>query len=147
VRLLAFTRDLVAFRRQHPVFRRRRWFQGREIYGTDGVADLAWFRPDGSEMSADDWSTGFAKSLQVFLNGERIASPDPQGNRVVDDSFLVLFNAHHEPLDFVLPPAEIGPRWCVELRTGLTPETGAVFEAAGAVRVEDRSLLLLRRVD
>ncbi len=153
VELLAFTRRLVDFRRRHPVFRRRRWFQGRAIYstehgaGTDVVADLAWFRPDGSEMSAEDWSTGFAKSLQVFLNGERIASPDRHGNRVVDDSFLVLFNAHHEPLDFTLPPATIGTQWEAEMATGSTPPVGTRFDADASVRVEDRSLLLLRRVD
>src|SRR5690606_29704628 len=82
VALLAFTRDFIELRRGHPVFRRRRWFQGRAIRGGDAVGDLAWLRPDGSEMSDEDWNVGYAKSLQVFLNGERIASPDRHGNRV-----------------------------------------------------------------
>jgi glycogen operon protein len=146
VALLAFTRDLIALRRRHPVFRRRRWFQGRAIHGAEGLGDLVWLRPDGSEMTEDDWSVGYAKSLQVFLNGERIASPDRHGNRVVDDSFLVLFNAHHEPLEFALPGTALGTHWEVQLRTGLVPDVGTRLDALATVRLEDRSLLLLRRV-
>jgi len=98
--LLEFCRKLIAMRRAHPVLRRRRWFHGRSIRG---VPDVAWIKPDGTEMTDEDWEAGFARSLGMFLNGEAIPSPDERGQRVVDDSFLVLFSAHHEPLQWHLP--------------------------------------------
>ncbi len=73
---LAFTHQIIEFRKQHPVFRRRKWFQGRSIRGSD-VNDLAWFRPDGEQMSDEDWGAGFAKSLGVFLNGDELTSTKP----------------------------------------------------------------------
>ncbi|MEW6475492.1 MAG: glycogen debranching protein GlgX [Actinomycetota bacterium] len=95
VQVLEFTRFLISLRARHPVFRRRRFFQGRPIWG-DELSDIGWFRPDGEEMRDDDWRAGFAKAVGVFLNGEEIPDPDPRGRRIVDDSFLVLFNAHLE---------------------------------------------------
>ncbi len=92
------------------MFRRRRWFQGRPITGED-VADIAWFTPEGTRMSRGDWDVSFARSLQVFLNGEGIASPDPRGQPVVDDTFLLLFNAYDERLAFTLP----GEDWAAGL--------------------------------
>src|ERR1700710_1079771 len=99
--LLEFAARLIALRREHPVFHRRRWFQGKAIRGAE-VRDLGWFRPDGELMSDEDWQHGFAKSLGVFLNGEAMESLDERGEPVRDDSFYVLFNAHHEPLPFRL---------------------------------------------
>ena len=87
--LLEFTAELSKLRRDHPVFRRRRFFQGRPIHGSD-VSDIAWFTPDGEEMSEDDWAKGYAQSLAVFLNGEAIPSPSPRGEPVTDDSFFLL---------------------------------------------------------
>ncbi|HVL03872.1 MAG TPA: glycogen debranching protein GlgX, partial [Acidimicrobiales bacterium] len=106
--LLGFTRWLIHFRRDHEVFRRRRWFQGRLIRGK-GLVDIAWFRTDGEEMSDDDWQ-GCATTLGMFLNGQALASPDARGEHVVDDSFIVLFNAHYEPVSFVLP-STWGEHW------------------------------------
>jgi isoamylase len=144
--LLHVARWLVDLRRQHPVFRRRRWFQGRALRGT-GVTDLGWFTPDGTEMTEQDWSVGFAKSLALVLNGDAIASPDREGRRIVDDSFLLIVNAHHEPLEFRLPPREWGRAWRVELDTAQpAPIAGARVPARGALRVDARSLVLLRRV-
>ena len=89
---------LIRLRHRHPVFCRRRWFQGRPIHGTE-VSDIGWFTPGGPEMSEEDWQAGFAKSLGVFLNGDAIPTPNERGEPVRDDSFYVMFNAHHEPLD------------------------------------------------
>jgi glycogen operon protein len=100
--LLAFTRRLIQIKREHPIFRRHRWFQGRPIHGA-GIADIAWLRPDGVEMTDEDWS-GHARSLAVLLNGRAIPGRSPRGEPIVDDSFLVLFNAHDEPLAFTLCP-------------------------------------------
>jgi glycogen operon protein len=143
--LLEFVRQLVALRRSHPVFRRRRWFQGRAIHGTD-VTDIAWFTPDGQQMSEESWGVGFAKSLGVFLNGEGLGSFDAEGNPVVDDSFCILFNAHHEPLSFVLPDGPWGKRWLqlLDTREPLMRDVGP-HEAGSRIELAGRSLMLLRR--
>jgi isoamylase len=144
--LLEFTRRLIRFRRQHPVFRRRRWFEGRPLRGTD-VSDIAWFDPAGTEMSDEQWQVGFAKSLAVFLNGDAIASPGPRGERVTDESFLVLFNAHHESLPFRLPEARWGKRWCrvLDTATGWSDGSSAELAAETEIPVESRSIVVLRR--
>ncbi|HVG06150.1 MAG TPA: glycogen debranching protein GlgX [Thermoanaerobaculia bacterium] len=151
--LVAFTAKLIGLRRDHPVFRRRRWFKGRsgEGQGKGGwdQPDIAWFRPDGEEMDDQDWGSGFAKSLGVFLNGQAIPSLDPRGNRVVDDSFYLLFNAHDEALPFRLPKRpEWGESWVRVLDTAEGFLQGGETVSAGSeVRVEARSLVLLKRSD
>lgn len=148
--LLEFTRRLIWLRRSHPVFRRRRWFQGRPIYcvGGECTADIHWFRPDGEEMSDEDWDTGYAKSLSVFLNGEGIASRDMQGRRIIDDTFFVMFNAHWDPLDFSLPGEGFGKRWQKLLDTTEDiPRDGDQYAAGEKVPRVGRSLALLRRVE
>ena len=147
--LLEFTSGLIKLRREHPVFRRRRWFAGQPIRG---VQDIAWLRPDGQEMDGEDWSVGFARSLGVFLNGKAIPTLDPRGNRVVDDSFYLLFNAHSEALTFRLPERpEWGERWVRVLDTAeslpAAPGEGETVSAGSEVQVEGRSLVLLRRLD
>ena len=146
--LLDFTRQLIAFRRSHPVFRRRRWFQGRPLYGA-GVSDIGWFKPDGEEMSDEDWNNGFAKSLGVYLNGEAIPSPDAMGNRIVDQSFYLLFNAHHEPIAFTLPARDWGKSWSLVLDTNAEPswQNGQTYHAGQQFEVAARSVVVLCRVD
>ncbi len=100
--LLAWTQDLIELRNDHPVFRRKRFFEGRAVRG-ERFSDIAWLTPDGHLMSDEHWESGFAKSLQIFLNGSGLASRDERGMLVVDDSFLLLINAHYEPLVFTLP--------------------------------------------
>ncbi|MGD1867357.1 MAG: glycogen debranching protein GlgX [Phormidesmis sp.] len=99
--LLRYTQKLVKLIRDHPVLRRRNWFHGREIHGS-GIRDIGWFNVDGKPMH-DEWTAGYVKTLTVFLNGEEIATPDKQGEQVLDDSFLLMFNAHYEMLEFALP--------------------------------------------
>ncbi|MFI6927416.1 glycogen debranching protein GlgX [Nonomuraea spiralis] len=113
--LLAFVRTLSKLRREHPVFQRRRFFHGR--HSENGTRDLVWLTPGGKEMTAGDWHTGYAKSLMVYLNGEAITEPGPRGERIVDDSFLLLVNAHHENLSFTLPGPEFGAEWLPVLDT------------------------------
>ena len=144
--LVEFTRRLIDMRRRHPVFCRRRWFQGRPIHGS-GVTDIGWFRPDGTPMDEEDWRVGFAKSLGVFLNGERIDSVDPKGDPVVDDSFYILFNAHHERLEFRTPCEEWGKRWINVLDT-FDPAAGEdSYGVCAPVSVDGLSLMVLRRAD
>ncbi|MDX6233611.1 MAG: isoamylase [Nocardioidaceae bacterium] len=143
--LLAFTTNLIQLRRDHPNFRRRRWFQGRAIRG--GV-DIAWFTPDGSEMTEDDWSTGYAKSVGVFLNGSAIPSTDPRGRTVTDRSFVLLLNAHHEAIEWCVPD-----RWdqewelVVDTASGELDPDAAPLPAGGTVKVEARSILVLRSLE
>jgi isoamylase len=146
--LLEFTARLIGLRREHPVFRRRRWFLGTRIRG-EGVRDIGWFRPDGELMSDEDWSHGFAKSLGVFLNGDAIPSLDPRGERVTDDSFYLLFNAHHEPLPFRLSNRpEWGERWKKVLDTNepVPREEDEIHEAGSEVPVAARGVVVLMRV-
>ena len=149
--LLGFTRDLIKLRSQHPVFTRRRWFQGRPIRGND-VSDIGWFTPGGTEMSDQDWETSFAKTLGVFLNGTAIRTMDERGRHVVDDSFYVMFNAHSEKVEFVLPETKWGEQWTIALDTNDSADHLAVenlgrqLNAGEHLHVEGWSLVLLRRV-
>jgi glycogen operon protein len=144
--LLAFTRDLIRLRSEHPVFCRRRWFQGRPIRGT-GVSDIGWFTPGGTEMSDEDWQAGFAKTLGVFLNGDAIPTTGVRGQRIADDSFYVMFNAHSESVEFVLPDSKWGEQWAIVLDTsGLVEPRGRDLAAGERLPVPGWSLVLLRRV-
>jgi isoamylase len=145
--LLKFTSELIYFRRQHPVFRRRKWFQGRAIRGW-GVTDIGWFNPDGEQMTEEEWQVCFAKSLGVFLNGKEIPAVGPRGERIVDDDFLLFFNAHYETIEFTLPTELRDMPWAVAIDTKqprLLKEE-QVFTGEQAVPVTGRSLIVLRRV-
>ena len=150
--LLAFTRRVVALRRDHPVFRRRRFFAGETSGAADGsVADLAWFTPEGTNMKDADWSHEFARSVMVFFNGDAIPEPDRRGEPVVGDSFLIAFNGQHDNLRFTIPGKIYGEGWLVALDTH-DDETGSVsiFEDATTLlpgvefEVSSRSVVILR---
>jgi glycogen operon protein len=108
------------------------------------LPDVWWFRPDGKKMTQRDWTNPDARTLGVFLNGEEIHERTDHGEEIADDSFLLLFNAHFEPLVFTLPTRRFGARWEVELATGEAPN-GPVG-ARALVAVDAHSLTLLRRV-
>jgi isoamylase len=150
-RLLNFARRLIRMRHRHPVFCRRKWFQGRDPHGS-GLGDIGWFTPAGAEMSDADWQAGFAKSLGVFLNGGAIPTTDERGERIVDASFYIMYNAHHEALDFRLPPKAWGAAWSQVLDTNdvideMSEERlGRSFKAGATVTVQSWSLRILRRL-
>ncbi|HTJ74124.1 MAG TPA: glycogen debranching protein GlgX [Acidimicrobiales bacterium] len=146
--LLGFTRRLMDFRVAHPVLRRRRWFQGRPIRGS-GVEDIVWLDCAGTEMSDHQWHEDFARSLAVFLNGRGISSPDSQGRHIVDQSLLMLFNAHWEPVKFTLPGERFGRSWRKEMSTSQAEwlDDIELVQAGESVVVEARSLVLLSEVD
>ena len=147
--LLEFTKSVSALRAAHPVFRRRRFFSGRPVgrRGEAGLPDIAWFTPDGTEMTGEDWGSGFAKSVGVFLNGHGIPDRDTRGHPIVDDSFLLCFNAHFEDIEFTLPPSEFGTVWqpVIDTRTD-TPDRDAVLKAGVKIPVEARTALVLQAV-
>ncbi|MCQ4083089.1 glycogen debranching protein GlgX [Streptomyces sp. RB6PN25] len=147
--LLDFTRTMVWLRRDHPVFRRRRFFHGRPVEGThDELSDIAWFTPEGEEMTQRDWEAAQAKSLVVFLNGHAISEPGARGEKITDDSFLLMFNAHHEPMEFVVP-VNHGKEWQVVVDTavadGVAPGSGRKVRAGDRLLLADRSLVVLQR--
>jgi isoamylase len=115
--LLLFTQRLAGLRRDHPVFRRRRFFQGQPMAAEDGPGDIIWLTPAGNEMTDADWRAGYAKSVAVYLNGEAITEPDPRGDPVTDDRFLLLFNAGAAPIMFTLPDERLGSSWEVVIDT------------------------------
>ena len=146
-RMLAFTQRLIMLRRAHPVFHRRDFLTG-EDRGGSGLPDAWWFRPDGRRMTQHDWGTE-AHVLGLFLNGEGITAPGPEGERVEDDSFVLLFNASGDDAGFRLPTRRFGARWSVVLDTAEPDaEAGAVTASAQEeLRLTARSLQLLRRID
>jgi glycogen operon protein len=121
--LLQFTRKLILSYKSHTVFSRRRWFQGLRIKGKD-LEDIAWFKPDGEEMKEENWRHDFAKSLAVYLNGRALHITGPKGEQLVDDSFYIIFNAHHGDMEFTLPPVKYGKQWTRILDT--TTDVGSV---------------------
>ena len=145
-RHLEFTRTLVHLRREHPVLRRRRFFYGGADHGGESeLGDIAWFTNTGEHMSDADWQDGLARAVMVFLNGEAIFEPDARGNRVIDDSFLVIYNAAPETEAFELPPVEFGADWTCVLDTDDTLSPGAVVKSGDTIEITGRSTLVLSR--
>ncbi|RIJ42311.1 glycogen debranching protein GlgX [Pontibacter oryzae] len=144
--LLDFTRKLINFCRKHPVFNRRRWFQGEPIKGAK-VKDIAWFLPEGTEMNDENWNHDFAKSLAVFMSGHGLHAKGAKGEQILDDSFYVIFNAHYESLNYRLPPVKYGKTWIKVLDTAanLMDEEGEVFEAKATLEVAARSVVVLHQ--
>ena len=140
---LEFVAQMVAFRRRHPVFSRRRFLQGREL--ADGIREVAWLRPDGGEMTDSEWHTTYNRCLGVYMAGTVIERVDKRGRPVRDNNFLTLFNAHHEKIDFLLPEFHEGGAWQVVLDTANAkhPFEQKRYEAGAAYPLEGRSMALL----
>ncbi len=141
--LVDFTVAVLRLRREHRVFRRRRWFQGRQVHGV-GMRDIAWFSAAGTEMTEDDWNVGFAKSLAVYFGGDAMAEVDADGEPVIDDRYFILFNAHHEPITFTTPAEVCGERWAVVFDTGERWADQRTVGSDAAFEVEGRSMVVLR---
>ena len=143
---LHFVQRMIALRRTHPIFRRSRFFIGRETNG-GRIKDLAWFTPDGKEMSEQEWGQHFARSLGVYLSGEELEEVDERGNPIRDDDFLLLINAHHEPISFQLPRFRRNDGWkCLmdtEFERGLASD--GYFFCGDVYPLKGRSLTVLTR--
>jgi isoamylase len=140
-----FTRRLIYLRQTEPVFRRRDFLLGEDARDS-GLPDVMWLRPDGEEMTDQDWERQDAHALGVFLNGEEIPHHDRDGNPIEGASFLILFNAHHEPLPFTIASA-LGEDWKTELSSAEPEDADAgVHHAGGELSVPSRSVVVLRRV-
>jgi glycogen operon protein len=145
--LLVFVRRVVRLRQEHPVFRRRSFFQGRNIKGS-GIKDILWLNPDGQEMSDEEWHKAHARCLGMFLVGGVLDERDSRGRRQRDDNVLVLFNAHHEALPFRLPDSDAARVWEVLLDTAATAPAFESRTLAGGsdYPLAGRSLAVLRRL-
>jgi glycogen operon protein len=145
--LLAFSSALISLRKDHAVFRRRRFFAGDAAHGGESdLGDIEWLSSDGTDMDENDWLNGYARTLMVFLNGDAIPEPDLKGVRIADSHFLMLFNAHSDPVDFALPPEKYGAGWRVRLDTTVAePSTLSDQDwlAATSHAVAGRSIVVL----
>ena len=144
--LIEFTAALARLRHQHPTFRRRRFFDGRPVARGEGepLPDIVWVNPSGAVMTPEDWDSGFGRSVGVFLNGNGIRGMDRRGTQVVDDSFLLLFNAHDENLDFTLPPEEYAPAWLCVVDTAGMPQSLEPTPASEVLSVPAKGLVVLQ---
>ena len=142
--LREFTRGVIRVCKGHPTFRRRRWFQGLPIQGSDRN-DIAWFLPEGQQMSEENWAHDFAKSLGVYLNGEGIRCVDYDGKKITDDGFYIIFNAHEQPLDYVLPADNCDSGWqkVIDTSDGFVGKDDELFRPGSKVTVQDRSILVM----
>ncbi|HWC14731.1 MAG TPA: glycogen debranching protein GlgX [Actinomycetota bacterium] len=145
--LLGWTRRLMQMRAAHPIFRRRNWFQGRAIYGSE-VTDIVWLDPKGTPMSDEQWNAGFAKSVALFLNGDELGMRERRGRPIADDSFMLFFNASPDSVGFCLPVGSYGDEWATVIDTNepMLEEGERVYKAGEEIPVESRSLVVLRRV-
>jgi glycogen operon protein len=145
LRQFEFVRRLIRLRQEQPVFHRRRFFQGRRIQGSE-VKDLSWFRPDGKEMTEEEWQNSFTRCLGLRLAGDAIEELDDTGAPIVADTFLLLLNAHHEAIDFVLPAHKARLRWelVLDTRQWEVSPRGQAFRAGDHYPLEGRSLAVLR---
>jgi len=142
--LIRFTSQLIKLRRDHHAFSRKMWFKGRQVRAA-GLTDIAWFKPDGSEMTEGDWKEGFAKSLGIFLNGDGLHAVDELGEPIVDDSFYMIFNAHSGPVEFKLPPEKYGPGWKKLWDTTVpATERKVSYRPGETVKAGDRSVIVLQ---
>ncbi len=154
--LQEFTRRLIVFVKRHPIFQRRKWFQGSPLHG-EGATDIAWFNLAGDEMAEEHWGEDYAKTVAVFLNGSGIRTPDEKGRRITDNSFILMFNAHHEPVTFTIPKTGERLRWLRVIDTTQPlPATEGDEQtmaqrwnggAGDSIEVQGRSLVVLCNVD
>ena len=139
--LLSFVQKLVRLRKQHPVFRRKHFFEGRPIKGAE-IKDIVWLNPSGQEMSEDEWNQSFARCLGVYLSGEALDERDERNLPVRDDSFLLLLNAHDGEIAFTLPADPADGRWRRVLDTAEPNAAGGDYAAGEQYRLHGRSTAL-----
>ncbi len=144
--LLEFTRTMISFRESHPVLRRKKFFQGRKIYGSD-VKDISWLEPDGSEMEEETWQQSYVRTLGILLSGEVLDESDENGNPVTDDTLFILLNAHHETVPFTMPGKE--NHWEIVLHTYMRDlqESENYVNSGTQFHLEGHSVVVLRRLD
>jgi isoamylase len=142
--LVGLVQKAIALRKNHPMFRRRNFFLGRAIKGA-GIKDILWLRPDGGEMTDEQWNQEHARTLGMFLSGSAVDEVDERGQAITDENFLLLMNAHHEEVPFLLPTAASNMRWIALIDTSCqtSRSPGVQYEAGDSYPLQARSLALL----
>jgi isoamylase len=143
--LVEFTAALARLRKEHPTFRRSRFFDGHPVKMEEGapVPDIVWLRPDGSVMQPEDWDTGFGRAIGVFLNGDGIRERDRRGEQISDRHFIVLFNAGDEEESFQIPAPLFSPKWDVLVDTAGRLANTEPIEPGATIALEAKSLMVL----
>ena len=146
MQLLEFTQRMIRLRREHAVFRRSRFFRGEPVRGA--VKDIMWLKPDGGEMTDHEWHQPHARCLGVYLSGKGFVETDATGRALGSESFLILFNAHHDSIDFQLGAPVPASRWEVVMDTGHDDglSRNGVLGPGGAYPIGGRTLALLREL-
>ncbi len=146
--LLAFTRLLIDFRKEHPVLRRRRFFQGRRVFGSD-IRDITWFRPDGKRMTDEEWDAGWIRTLAMRLAGDALGEVDEHGDPIIDDTLLILLSAHHEPISFTLPGFQPEFEWELVFDTSTPDQQDRLphFAVGGTYELAGRSIAVFKRIE
>jgi isoamylase len=143
--LQEFTRKTITLVKEHPVFQRRKWFQGRPFHG-EMVTDIAWYKPNGEEMNEQNWKEDNAKTLGVFLNGKAILIKDERGQKITDDSFYLMFNAYHDAIQFNLPALDDVRCWTPVLVSGDEQPIEKEYQPGQRVNVDGRSLIVMQSI-
>ena len=142
--LLAFANRVIALRHDHPVFRRRRFYKGLAKRGGESdLGEIEWFNSSGHHMTEEEWDQAWARSTMIFLNGLAINEPDERGREIIDDDFILCFNASPEDIDFTLPKQTYGKTWSTVLNTADDLDESK-HDASAKVNVTARSILILR---
>ena len=142
-RFLDFTTWLIELRRAHPNFRRKKFFQDRGIRYSE-IRDIAWYRTDGHEMTEQEWSAPWVRSMGLMLNGGTMDAVNELGEPDTDSSFLILFNSYHEGVQFTLPASPESRGWEVLMSTCNNGNSFAIHPAGSSIIVSPRSLVLLQ---
>jgi glycogen operon protein len=144
---LQFVRNVILLRKTHPVLRRHKFFQGRYIRGSE-IKDIAWFSPDGHEMTDEEWNAESVRYLGVRLAGDAIDDVDELGQRITGDTLLILLNAHHEAVPFVLPAHKKGTRWerILDTSDGAASRSKRLAKGGRTYRLQEHSLAVFRLV-
>ncbi|MBK9475423.1 MAG: glycogen debranching protein GlgX [Tetrasphaera sp.] len=143
--LLAFTAVVTKLRHGHPVFRRRRFFAGSADHGGESaLGDILWLQASGEPMGSEQWSNWEARTVGVFLNGGAIPEPNARGRRIVDDDFLIVFNADDETHSFTLPSVAVAETWVPVIDTAVGSLDPAERAAGSLLDVAPRSVVVLR---
>ncbi|MDP9026880.1 MAG: glycogen debranching protein GlgX, partial [Actinomycetota bacterium] len=144
--LIEFTAAIARLRREHPTFRRARFFDGRPIVRAQGeqLPDVEWVKPDSTPMTPADWESGFGRTIGMWLNGQGIHGVDARGERVIDVCFLVYYSAHDEPVELTLPDSDHGASWDVIVDTAGDHVDGATLPAGATCSVNAHTFLVLR---
>ena len=148
IELLDFTRQIVKLRKAHRVLHRRSFFgdlTSPDAQGTGTLPEADWFDITGAAMDQEDWDNAKARTMTLFLNGEALPEEDIYGKAIIDDSFLILFNAHYDPIKFTLPGAAFGPEWTLVVDTDVPAAEAHKYPAGGVINVEARSMVVLTR--